>query len=305
MADKYYKRETFKGTTAFMGSDSLFSSRRDLPPQPDQRAHDPASRDAHDLALNAGARHVAWISDEITTSTGGESMRISTVRQLSRTLGTILASLTDTSEKSKELLHAVQLVNPTVDNYSALLNMTVKAIVSAGSFAESTPAVLRAWREAAGDQSTDLRLLIIGLVAVTRDSCTEMLQELLSKPAHALQNQSMDGSIKTSFNLNGDLKQISIRVLHGQFSRAFVNCLRQVEDAHADRQRDASARGEKPAAGDQKLSHIVLTIDHSFRKRDEEHYFHVTKADFMQAYLTATFEYAAVAYADRVRTRHA
>jgi hypothetical protein len=49
------------------------------------------------------------------------------------------------------------------------------------------------------------------------------------------------------------------------------------------------------------MAQVVLTVDNSFRKANDMHFFKLTSADFIQAYINATFEYAAGAYADRVR----
>ncbi len=263
---------------------------------------DQASRVANDIALNADSRHPAWKSDCITSSTGGESMRISTVRQLSRALGTKLAGGIDNSEQSRAVLGEVLRANPRVGDYAALLNMTVEAIVAADSFKKSTPAVVRAWGDLAREHKLGPAHVILGLVAVTRDSCTEMLQDLLSKPADADCHRSMDGSIMTFFSANGDVKEINIKVLSGDFSRAFIKTLREVEGVYQEQQRNASLQGEKPLLVRPEMAQVVLTVDNSFRGRNDMHFFNVTSADFIQAYIAATFEYAAGAYADRVRS---
>jgi hypothetical protein len=111
----------------------------------------------------------------------------------------------------------------------------------------------------------------------------------------------MDGSIMASFHANGDVKEINIKVLNGYFSRAFEKTLREVEIAYQEQQRSASLRGEKPLLVRPEMAQVVLTVDNSFRKANDMHFFKLTSADFIQAYINATFEYAAGAYADRVR----
>lgn len=232
-------------------------------------------------------------------------MRISTVRQLSRVLGTILAKGTLNSEDSRVVLGEVQKVKPTVGDYPTLLNMTVEAIVGAENFKKSTPAVVRAWEDLAREHKLGPAHVILGLVAVTRDSCTEMLQDLLSKPADADCHGSMDGSIMTFFRANGEVKEINIKVLNGDFARAFIKTLREVESAYQEQQRNASLRGEKPLLVRPEMAQVVLTVDHSFRRANDLHFFNVTSADFIQAYINATFEYTAGPYADRVRSGRA
>lgn len=232
-------------------------------------------------------------------------MRISTVRQLSRTLATILAEVTTSGDESRELLSEMRRMSPTVGDYPTLLNMTVEAIVRADSFRESTPNVVEAWRDIAREHKLQSPLLIAGLVAVTRDSCTEMLRDLLSKPSHADCSKGMDCSIMAGSTAKGDVKEINIQLLRGDFSRAFERSLRGLETAHKERQREAARRSEKSSGPELELAHIVLTVDNSFRRANDTHFFNVTSADFIQAYVAATFEYAAGAYADRVRTGQA
>jgi hypothetical protein len=292
-----------------MGFGSLFSRNSQEPRQPQNgelaRRHDEPPHVANDLALNADSRHPAWKSDLITSSTGGESMRISTVRQLSRTLGTILAGVTNDSGQSRDVLREVQGYQPKVNDYSTLLNMTVEAIVGADNFRDATPAVVRAWKELARENNLQTSFLTLGLVAVTRDSCTEMLQDLLSKPADRDCHGSMDGSIMTSFHANGDVKEINIKVLNGHFSSAFIKTLREVEGVYKERQSNALLNGEKPLLVRPEMAQVVLTVDNSFRKANDTHFFKLTSADFIQGYIAATFDYAAVGYADRVRSGRA
>lgn len=80
-------------------------------------------------------------------------MRISTVRQLSRTLGTILAEITQDSSEARSFLEEIQGYKPKVDVYSTLLTMTVGAIFEAPNFNSSTRSVVKAWRDLAREQN--------------------------------------------------------------------------------------------------------------------------------------------------------
>lgn len=288
-----------------MGFGDLFSRKSREPQQPHKGEvalrHDEAAHMANDLALNAESRHPAWKTDCITSSTGGESMRISTVRQLSRVLGTILAEETRDSVEAKRLVDDIKRLEPTVPDYPTLLNMTVAAIVDADSFRESTPAVVHAWKDIAREHKVEKPVFVLGLVAVTRDSCTEMLRDLLSKPAHGDSLESMDGTIRTFFHANGNVKEINIKIMNGRFSRAFIAVLDEAQNKYNKQQGEPALPGEKPPLAKPELAQVSLTVDNSFRKPNELRFFQVTSADFIQAYLTGTFEYAAGAYADDVR----
>lgn len=229
-------------------------------------------------------------------------MRISTVRQLSRTLGTILAEITQDSSEARSFLEEIQGYKPKVDVYSTLLTMTVGAIFKAPNFNSSTRAVVKAWRDLAHEHNLKPPLLLLGLVAVTRDASTEMLQDLLSKPAVGNTNDSMDGSIRTVFGMRGEVSEINIRVLNGAFCRALSEALSKADSTYQHYRRELQAAGGKAVPVVPEVTQVTLAIDHSFQRPDDLHFFKVTSADFIQAYITATFDYAAGAYADRVRS---
>lgn len=228
-------------------------------------------------------------------------MRISTVRQLSRTLGTLLAASTKNSAEAQGLLKEIEDHKPKVNDYATLLNMTVGAIFNAADFNASTAAVVRAWQGLAREYDVKNPLLILALVAVTRDSCTEMLQALLSKPAVGNVNQTMDGSIKTVFGVAGQVSTIEIKVLNGAFARAFMKALREAESSYQSQKEQLQAAGKKPPPLLPEIAQITLTLDNSYRQPNQVHVFKASSADFIQAYIAATFDYAAGAYADRVR----
>lgn len=253
-------------------------------------------------SISLDYRHPAWTRDSITDSTGGESMRISTVRQLSRTLGTTLADITRDSSAARSYVEEILGYRPKVEVYSTLLNMTVGAIFDAPNFKTSTTSVVCAWTELARENDLKTPLLLLGLVAVTRDASTEMLQDLLSKPAVGNTNESRDGSIRTVFGVRGEVSEINIRVLNGAFSRALSEALSKADSTYQHYRRELQAAGGKAIPVAPEVTHVTLAIDHSFQRADDLHSFQVTSADFIQAYITATFDYAAGAYADRVRS---
>jgi hypothetical protein len=232
-------------------------------------------------------------------------MCISTVRQLSRMLGTILAAETKNSEQSHEWLHEILRTTPTVGDYPTLLNMTVDAIASAPDFPSSTPAVVRAWTDLAQENKLKTPHVLLGLVAVIQRSCIETMQDRLSKSQHGYSQETMDDSSSPVFNLKGDVHEINIKALNGDFSRAFMKALNRAQETHESEKRGAIIKGVNASLVRPEMTQIVLTVDHSFRKTNDVHFFNVASADFIQAYIAATFEYAAGAYADRVRSGRA
>ncbi len=231
-------------------------------------------------------------------------MRISTVRQLSRALGRLLANMTKNSSDSCDALDQVLEMRPKVGDYPSLLRMTVQAIVDAPDFRSSTPAVVETWMSLAKQHDSKPAVVLIALVAVTRDSCTEMLQDLLAKPAHSFVNQSMDGSIRTTFNDLGHVLADDMKVLKGYFSDSLVRALQRAENNNQQAHGESVITGTRLPALQPEMTTVKLAVERTPWKHDS-HTFTLASADFIQAYIAATFEYAAVAYADRVRSGRA
>lgn len=228
-------------------------------------------------------------------------MRISTVRQLSRVLGTFLAEHTASAAESQQLMKDVVACAPVLDNYGDLRDLTVRAIVEAHNLEQATLQAVQVWQQLAKEGGAKPSMMILALVGVIRASTTEMLHDLLTKPAQGNSNQSMDGSICTSFDNSGAVESIQMRVIRGRFSIALLKTLR-TSDNLQNQHHDASLKKEVASPADRPDGvRFTLTEDYGGRQRNQVHTFTITKEDFVNAYIAATLDYGAVAYADRVR----
>ena len=262
---------------------------------------------------NVDLRHSAWVEDVTTRSTGGESMRIATVRQLSRALGSVLAECTSNRGEAQQCLAQIEATTKGVNNYTALLNMTVGKILEAPDLDAATVSVVRAWKQLAQENEISTDKLLQGLVATTKKSCEEMLQRLLLNPNGGVsRNQSMDGTIQTIFGVKGDVEHIRIQAIAGHFSSYLAESLKEASAKYKEEKQRVQEAGGDRGPVTEEVAKVSLTLDWrgyilSVRGRGkmkpdfEEFTYKATSADFMGAYLAATLKYAAVAYADRCR----
>jgi excinuclease UvrABC ATPase subunit len=241
-------------------------------------------------------RHSAWEQDTTANGTGGESMRISTVRHLSRTLGEVLASTTTSREESQRLLKDILGSEPKISDFVRLLNTTVDAIYSASSLDSATASVTKAWSTIADKALWSRLTLLSSLVAMTKETCTDMLQELLSQKPGQDKNRSGDGTMETVFGNYGEVQKISVVLKRGRFAAELHDAINQATETYqADKQGAFSCQPFMlPEVAQVKL----YIVDN---KQQQLHEFKASSANFERAYLEATLKYAAVWYADRVR----
>jgi hypothetical protein len=211
-------------------------------------------------------------------------------------LGGVLASTTTSREESQRILEDILRSEPKISDFVRLLNTTVDAIYSASSLDSATASVTKAWLAIADEARWSRLTLLSSLVAMTKETCTDMLQELLSQKPGQDKNRSGDGTMETVFGNYGEVQKISVALKRGQFAKELHDAIKQVAEAYqADKQGAFGCQHFMlPEVAQVKLS-IVDSAQHRLYE------FKASSANFERAYLEATLKYAAVWYADRVR----
>lgn len=246
-----------------------------------------------------------------------------------RALGAVLAECTaNRTEAQMRLAEAEKKTKKGIKDFAGLLNMTVGVIAQASKLDEATLLVVQAWKQLAEENKIGTDKLIQGLVATTKKSCEEMLQQLLLRPNEGEVNQSMDGTIQTIFGAKGDVERIRIKAIGGRFSSYLADSLAAANSKYQEQKERVQDAGGDPGPVTPEVAKISLVMDwRGYNEAYNEAYirklnqnqpeskpdpakikpnyetfeYKATSAEFISAYLDATLKYAAVAYADRWR----
>lgn len=228
-------------------------------------------------------------------------MRVAVIRQLSRVAGRLLAECSKDTRGAMKLTREALELDVRFDKYASFINGTVQSIVDSNTLADATTHVTRHWRDLAKRDAINSEVLLCGVASVVKWSCEQMLGTRGVSASARDEAASLDDSESRSRLLPNRSPERALVVLNGGFSELLISQARAAEarwQAGHQPSRDASSDN-----GD--LVTFRVTEDFSFRGPDVTRRFTLRRADFTQAYIAATFEYAARVYADRVRTGQA
>jgi hypothetical protein len=230
-----------------------------------------------------------------------ETMKIAVTRYLGRTIGAVLAETTDDIGVATKIIRSVVASEPTVINGGALINLTVRALSDARSLEQATDNVLRAWQEVAGDNNLHSHLALKALVAVARQSCTEMMDILLKKPEVGLESQvcsvNHESMMKTVFGHAGQVLHIEVSLLSGRFSRLLRSELAAAHFSYQEKKANMAALGDNR---DTHTTYAAKVDLYELKDKSSRHTrVKATPEDFRQAYFVANMKYA-LKYAENI-----
>jgi hypothetical protein len=238
-------------------------------------------------------RHPDWHIDTLVLN---ETMKIAVTRYLARTIGTVLADTTTSGVDAAEKVKSVLASNPQVQNGGDLINLTVAALSDVGSLEQATSTVYDAWKEVAAETGLNSEVALKALIAVTRQSCTEMMDILLRKPKGGVDSVigsiDNDSMMKTVFGIDGAVVKIEVVLLRGRFSSFLGKELNDSFDRYQRDKAEVTNRCEAPADYATKIELRELQSGPS-------NYTEVKASpdEFRRAYFAATMRYA-VKYAE-------
>lgn len=234
--------------------------------------------------------HRHWTLDRCTSGSYPESTQLATTRQLARMVGDTLAKTTDSFQDGWIQILKCLYIHTTAPNTDSLLCRTVDVISSSRDFSSATDNLVRHFDQSQLTHNLDERMRVVTVLA--KESCTRMLDGLLSKPKDRLDQFSGDGTIHTTFRPDGKVQQFSLKVTPGAFASTLNG---QLFSATADHLHKIEQMEQPTSCGRDDVFKVILHVGSRSMP------YLMTGEDLKEAYFKALMLYAAGPYAERVR----
>ncbi len=247
--------------------------------------------------VNEATEHQSWKKDVVKVGTDPESARIAMARQFARVIGTLLAQNSKNQKESTDLLLTEMYSTPPQAIPNNLLFEAIETVTTSEGYDAATKNLLDLIRSKLTDYSIQGKINIIsGLLFQTVHLTFDALLEPPKDPS-SRRNESGDSSIFVDFNKEGQIDVVSITMLRGRLCAKFIESLAAIRVKtyeHSDSDGDTDTNPKFKVKVDYKAN-SGKTAEHS-------DIFLVTRPQLVEAYFLALVDYAAIDYADRVRS---
>ncbi len=249
------------------------------------------------VSANTEIEHQSWKQDLVTLGTNPESTRIAMARQFARSIGTLLAHNSSNQDDSRSLLLSALKVSPPQAIPKNLLYQAIETVTTSGGYDAATNSLFDVISNKLADYSIHDKIniisrLLLQTVQLTFDALLEPPKDPSSR-----RNESGDSSIFVDFTKEGQIDVVSITMLRGRLCAKFIESLAAIRvktNEHSDSDGDTDTNPKFKVKVDYQ-AYSGKTVDHS-------DIFLVTRPQLVEAYFLALVHYAAIDYADRVRS---
>jgi len=216
-----------------------------------------------------------------STDVLGEETSVAVTRYLSRTIGALLANITNDDQAAAGLLKKSVNDKIQVKAVDALIELSRKAIKDAQSISDASDKMLHRWERLANKDKFYTQEALSALVEVLRKSCEELAKSLIERSTSGSGTEGEEFKTKLDTEeIFGSKrsKSINISMIRGSFVGELEKVLRPIAE---------TCRQEKGGA-----SEVVSLSINSASGEQWGRFFHIEPKNLAVAYFKAALQYA-------------